>query len=257
MDATQLVLQIQQAADPAEAKRLTNDLLQVLQPFLRVVSNRFSPTARGSLSVEDLMQVGGMEALKLVPKYDHARRGSQTFEDLLFRRAVRACMDQVRMHASDVHVSDGAARNRGVKKVGLAVVVNSRDNVDTVHRLDKRGMADFSNVPSSFEGSSIRSGQEEAAETPESLLSEQQEAQLMRAAVYRLPAAQREIVCEVYGIGRPTASLREVARKLDVNRARLAGLLEEAQAALKAEIERERAVLVGRVSIAYRRNRRR
>jgi RNA polymerase sigma factor (sigma-70 family) len=222
-----------------EVKKITSEILIAVKPVLLKATRHFAPSARGSLSEEDLLQVGAIAVLKLLNKYDHEKRGTWTFEGFVLQDAKRAMRDQIWRHSADVMISEGARRGRTKKEVDVRVSVVSSDAATLRKRSSVGGSGNSNNgeeeFSQSFASASLQYQQVEH-DTPEALLVTAQEKAGLRKAIGKLPAQHREIVAWVYGIGRPSASARDVAAQMDLPRTKVTKLLEEALAMLRGKL---------------------
>lgn len=210
-----------------QAKCALGELLTELKPIVEKVARRFTASARGSLSHDDLVQVGSIAALAIIDRYDPTReRGRSMLEQMVYREAMRECTQHIRLHSSDVHMSDNAARGR-TKKTGEATRVLSLDAPSG----GGDGAEDGATLYDAF-------GVEETTTAEHMLIGEQTNVQI-KALVHNLPHEQRALVRWVYGIGQPAASIRDVAIQLRVSRAYVAAVLAEARRALKAMLDAE------------------
>lgn len=231
-----------------EAARLLGDLMGVLQPTFKEISRRFPPHIRGSVHAEDLQQVAAIEALRFVEKYDHTLATTRApFRDHVYRRALSACEEHVRMHSADVHVSDWQARGRSEQKgedgkvrqvaqnsgqrkkveklVEIPVVVSSDEPAPGQHLAqESQGGA-----PTSAAGGSKRYDTEQVDETtPEALLLGEDTAAAVREALRDLVPFRAKLIRQVYGIGCTSKSVAELARELSMPRRRLDDALQAA-----------------------------
>lgn len=240
-DGVALLVVEWQGADSAGQKRLGSLIIRLLQPTLKRVAARFTVTARGSLATEDLEQVAAIEAFKFLSKYKHADAGSTTFEQHVYRRALRACAHQIETQRADVLPSRNAQRYPDLikKKVLGEVRVESIDDEswsrtsssDTGFTGESRlGQAAFS-MPSN--------GAVDGVATPEQMLSDAQTRRELSLALARLPSAKREIIKEAFGVGThdTSSSLRDMARRRRVPRSRLAADLDDALSELRSQID--------------------
>lgn len=239
-----LVVEWQTTPSEITRRNLGNRILGLLQPLFRKVASRFTPSARGSLALEDLEQVAAIEAFKCLSKYDAARARSTTFEAFVYRYAKQRCAEHVRLHATDVHVSDWTGRGRkavnGVERTGKKsedrVTVHSTSDV---HNRETNGAAMADGYGPRENGVSGTWGDSaEDVDTPEALLEGAQTSAELAEAIARLPAEKRDLVREAFGIGTTDpASLRDIARRRRVPRSRLATELEEVLVELRQDME--------------------
>lgn len=224
--------------------RLADLIMRLLQPTIRRVAMRFGASARGSLSKEDLEQVASIEAFKFFSKYDHSSAGSTSFEQHVYRRALRACVEHTRMHATDVRVGDWTSRARrtvaGVTKNGKLeqrrIHVQSRDASGDGGDSDFEGARELDDGGSAY--SLARSGAiTEDPSNPEAMLSTAELRQDLAEAMSSLTPEARELVRDSFGIGRDdVVSLRANADRKHVPRSRLADELEQALEVLRDEM---------------------
>lgn len=217
-----LVVEWQGLKDKAQAS-LANLIIRLLQPTIKRVAMRFGASARGSLAREDLEQVASIEAFKFMSRYDHAKMGSTTFEQHVYRRALKACVVYAEMHGADVRPS----RHLQQAAKGHATGSYKGRKVETFCRVESR------DATVSTSGSVAEPSTEE--NTPEQLLASAQDRECLRSALARLSDEQREIVREAFGLGTldSGASLRDMARRRRVPRSRLATDLDEAISAVR------------------------
>lgn len=98
------------SGDALTERLLAAELLVSVRPVIKQVikvAKRFA----GSQSPEDLEQIAAIAVSRTVDKYDPTR-GGQSFGEVAYFRARTACEQFARMHASDVHLSDGAHKGR-------------------------------------------------------------------------------------------------------------------------------------------------
>lgn len=208
-DHTQLVAQIlasRAGGDRKGAERLTSVLIQRLEPLLRRAANRFE-RRRGSLSVDDLMQVGRIEVVKAIDSFDAAR--SKTFATLVWWQARRAMNDEIRLRAADVRPSAGAQK----KRTGdLRVII---DNADAYDDEDPEPLADVQ-------------------------IEAEQARVLLLKLLHRLPRHMADLVRKVHGLGGvEPMSLRDVAKTTGQNRMKLAAELKRAERLIGVMMLRE------------------
>lgn len=221
-DGVALLVVEWQGADAVGQRRLANLIMRLLQPTVRRVALRFGASARGSLAQEDLEQVASIEAFKFFSKYEHGRRGagnSGSFEQLVYRRALKACVVYAEMHGADVrpsrHMQQAAKGHATGSYKGRKVEAScSLENTDDTQP-------------------------EAHTETPEKQLADVQTLEQLRIAISFLSDERREIVREAFGLGTldSAASLRDMARRRRVPRSRLATELDEALTELRGELE--------------------
>lgn len=184
-------------------------LVAELAPTFRAVARRFSPKSRGAISLEDLQQIAAIEALKFADKFDPARAGSTTLRDHVYRNALSACEEHVRLHSADVHVSDYGARRRS--RARSAVVEKP--------------------VPVLIDRDAVPDRQVD--ETPETLLLDASTRAAVHGAVGKLSRPRAKLVRQVYGIGCVQKTVAEIAREMQIPRKRLDDALHAALADLR------------------------
>jgi RNA polymerase sigma factor (sigma-70 family) len=227
--ATELVVELQArrlAGDMSGAKRLEGELVRVMWPLLVQSARRFEK-ALGSLSLEDLLQVGALEVHKAVSTFNVERARGQTFEQWTYFRARRAMKDLVGWQSADVTLTDRARRGRPEKRRG--------DNVTPLHveSQDRKGGEGQEHESAPVFASSILALQV-ADETPEDAAASAQSLERLSRALRDLPAQQRDAIARAYGIGRARQSVREISRELGVPRARIDQWLAVAVAELRS-----------------------
>lgn len=224
-EVVEIVLKVQSGASPDE-------LIALLLPTLQRVAHRFSPAVLGALEPEDLVQVGAIEALKFVSKYDHAKRGNETFEAHVYRRALRACLEYIRLHAHAIHLPDDVARGRrpakGVTPAHLPLWLNTGEDDWFDEALSPERSTEAVAIPAAAE------------DTPEAQLITLQEHARLRRAVNRLPAPLSDVVAWVWGIGRPKRGIRDIARDRGVSPSRVQKELKRGEALLAKMLSRGR-----------------
>jgi RNA polymerase sigma factor (sigma-70 family) len=215
----------------AAANRLANELIASLRPTLIKVARKLAGGA-GSLTEDDLVQVGAIEAFKAIDTYDHTKRGAQQFYSWVFYRALRACKEELRLRANMVRASDGEQRGR--TKRGAAEKPPKIVVVSTTRQAHNKG----DDGPA--EGVEFNVIVEESAPSCEEMFGTAQEVRRLRTKLYEMPQQQRDILCRAYGIGRPEeASERDLSQQLGVSRARVKDTLEAARGALRRRMERK------------------
>ncbi|WP_255217107.1 sigma-70 family RNA polymerase sigma factor [Myxococcus sp. AM010] len=228
-------MRARQSTDAALERRLSAELLASVRPVIRCVVARSLPFA-GTLSPEDLAQVATIAVLRTIASYD-ATRGNQSFGEVAYFRAKAACAQFVRLHASDVHVSDGEHKGRTVRSSTV-----TRGNTILIHSMDipshfSDGYRDDDDVVDELEAALRElSGRDADAESPELALIAAERRALVFEAVRRLAPEQRELVSRVYGLNRPAQSVRSIAEAWKAPKSRidrmLARVLEELRAML-------------------------
>lgn len=220
--------------ETTKAARIADKVISLLRPLFKRIAAKFTASARGSLGLDDLEQVAALTAFKLMAKYAHERRGSMRFEDLVRREATSACDKYIRMRAHVVHVGDWSARKR--RGGGSAPPDRTAPQIEPTDVPPTR--TDHKNGGHDQVGSAFTFAIDTI--TPESLLSGLQDIEKLREVLGRLTAADRELICDVFGIGKEErVSLRSLAERHGVPRSKLAAQLEDALKFLRFMIERE------------------
>lgn len=223
-----LVIRIQAARlehRTVEAQRLCGLLITALQPLLLRVARRFSAEARGALSEEDLQQVAAIEALRFVDKYDHTRATTRApFRDHVYRRALSACEEHVRLHRASVHVSDWQARGR--RKIV--------DNGNVTQLVAARQPAEKITVDSWDVETSQKVWD---PSTPESMLLAADSDAAVRRVIDTLSPFRAKLVRQAFGIGCTRKSIAAIARELRMPRRRLDDALNAALAELTPRLK--------------------
>jgi RNA polymerase sigma factor (sigma-70 family) len=154
---------------------LEAEFYRLALPKLKSVARKFTASARGALDLEDLEQVGAVELFKLVDRYEP--RPWHTFEFLLHGVAKRACLEQIRLRATSVHLT------RAQRRAGLP-------------------------APRFTEPDALAASDD----TPEAMYLHQETLQALRAGLCRLTPERRKLLSSLYGIARDRAqSLRDVS----------------------------------------------
>jgi RNA polymerase sigma factor for flagellar operon FliA len=240
--ASEVVVTIQQArrcGETASAKRLSNELIALLLPILKKGARRYLRSA-GSLSLDDLLQVASIEAFKCIDRFDASR--GQTFEQWCYWRVKCAIEEQLRLHSSDVHVSehDSRGRSKRSKRTGFAASVSlvSRDSPgkspegDDCSRSLSKGMSKLQGAEH------IDASLSSEPATPEQLFQSEEDKQRIVIALRTLPRLDREIVQRFYGIGHEEEeSVRHISEVLHIPRARCDGVLKRSVALLRTVLE--------------------
>ncbi|TQF14237.1 sigma-70 family RNA polymerase sigma factor [Myxococcus llanfairpwllgwyngyllgogerychwyrndrobwllllantysiliogogogochensis] len=218
------IMQAREDEDAALERRLSAELLRSVRPVIRRAVGKCLSFA-GTLSPEDLEQVAVMAVLRTVDKFDPTR-GRQSFGEVAYFRARTACEQYARLHASDVHPSDGAHKGRTVRSTTC-----TGSNAIRVQRID---------IPSHFSDGALgcdplvdaleaalgeRSGRDADDETPEAMLLAAERRALVFEAVRQLASEQRELVSRVFGINRPAQSVRSVAEAWGAPKSRVDRML--------------------------------
>lgn len=218
-----VVLSVVAVTVEQEAEDQRRPTIESALPTIRRVAIGFRD--RGTVQLDDLVQVGALEVHKRLASFD-PHRGE--FAAWVRQTAVRAMRRLVHSQKSDVHVSEdeweGKVRLKRLAQSGRAsLYVHSRDQVrenDEGAKLEAREYVE----------ASLMQGD------PELQFGEAQQSHQMRIAVLQLADEQREVVCHYFGMhGRPhIESLRHLEKVLGVPRAKLAAVLKDALEALRA-----------------------
>ncbi|NTX41459.1 sigma-70 family RNA polymerase sigma factor [Myxococcus sp. CA033] len=226
--------------DAALERLLLAELLVSVRPVIRRAVGKCLSFA-GTLSPEDLEQVAVMAVLRTVDKFDPTR-GRQSFGEVAYFRARTACEQYARMHASDVHLSDGAHKGRTVRSTSVTGSNASRVQCIDIPSHFSDGTQGCNPLVDALESAlGERSGRDADEETPEALLLAAERRALVFEAVRRLAPEPRELVSRVFGINRPAQSVRSVAEAWGAPKSRVDRMLVRALVALRELIaDRER-----------------
>lgn len=231
-----------------EAQLLCGELMVALRPTFKRVAGRFPPHIRGSLAPEDLQQVAAIEALRFVDKYDHTLATTRSpFRDHVYRRALSAVEEHVRMHSADVHVSDWQARGRSEQKSADGTVKQVAQNSGQRQKVEKIVAAPLvitSDKAGTYYDDEAQGGghdfefphEQVEEKTPEALLLDADSAAAVREAIKQLAPFRAKVVRVVYGIGCTQKSVAELARELAMPRRRLDETLQAALVDLRAAL---------------------
>ncbi|MCP3060961.1 sigma-70 family RNA polymerase sigma factor [Myxococcus sp. K38C18041901] len=219
------ILRLRDEGAHFSARRLSGELLVQMEPALRTLVRRFAKS-RGSLSVDDLVQVARLEAVKALDTYRPEKKGSQCFVSWATWRARRVLREHVRLHAVDVRPSDAAQRGRTRSgRTDAPTAVISRDEP----RESQSG--------AELEAHDAARAMEYL--TAEELLSVGEQVARMYFALAEMEPLVRELVSRVYGLGRTRQSIRDLAREWGMPRWRLDALLARARVRLRRKLEEE------------------
>ncbi|MCP3098999.1 sigma-70 family RNA polymerase sigma factor [Myxococcus sp. K15C18031901] len=218
------IVQAREDRDAELERVLSAELLVSVSPVIRRAVGCCLSFA-GTVSPEDLAQVASMAVLRTVDKFDPTR-GRQSFADVAYFRARTACEQYARMHASDVHLSDGAHKGRTLRSAQ-----DTGSDATRVQCID---------IPSHFSDGVLgnepfiealetslreRSGREVDDETPEAMLLAAERRALVLDAVRRLSPEQLDLVSRVFGLGCPAQSVRSVAEAWGAPKSRVDRML--------------------------------
>ena len=217
--------------------------------LVRSVASRYRD--RG-LPFDDLVQEGSLGLLDAIDRYD-PRHGSsfEAYARFRVRRAIRnALTDQARLIRLPKQMVD---RRRAIARAGARLAANASGRPPTPAQLaadtglsvaavvDARsaGLAPISlDQPIHVDGSSLESvlADPEAGD-PELTAIEHEQAELLRAALGRLPERQRRIVTLRWGIGRDPLTNAEIATELKLSPRRAQEIGRDALSELRATLE--------------------
>jgi RNA polymerase sigma factor (sigma-70 family) len=238
-EASAVVAEIQElraAGREREAGRMSDRLMR-LAPIASLLREcAFAVKERGSLSIDDLKQVGAIEVFKAIRTFDPS--SGTTFEYWCRYRVNRAIRDQVMLHSSDVHASHHDKRKSPSQiskrsqagDEGIAVQVVSTDApVKDGDGRDVEPATRFADAdPSAVQ----------PHETPEQLFESAEQDARVREAVRSLPTLEREIVKRVYGFGYEKQSIRSIEVTMNIPRAKAALLLKRGMGLLQKALSR-------------------
>ncbi|NTX32828.1 sigma-70 family RNA polymerase sigma factor [Myxococcus sp. CA033] len=219
------ILRLREEGAHFSARRLSGELLLRMEPVLRTLARRFAKS-RGSVGVDDLVQVASIEVLKALGTYLPEKKGSQCFVSWATWRARRVLREHVRLHAADVRPSGAAQRGRTRSgKAVMPVEVISRDEPDEA-------------LPGSvMEAHDVAQAREFMS--VDELLSTCEQVARLYFALAEMEPELREVVVRVHGLGRPKQSVRELAREWGAPRWRLDALLVRARGQLRRRLVEE------------------
>lgn len=227
------------SGDALTERLLSAELLVSVRPVIKKVvkcAKRFA----GSQSPEYLEQIAAIAVIRTVDKYDPTR-GEQSFGEVAYFRARTACEQFARMHASDVHLSDGAHKgrtSRAARGEREAIRVESTDApAPTGDGTPSRARA-ADELEAALRALMGRDGD---ADNPELLLLAAERRARVFDAVRHLAPDRRELVSRVFGINRPAQSVRSVAEAWGAPKSRVDRMLARSLAELRELLgERER-----------------
>lgn len=217
--------------------------------LVRSVASRYRDLG---LPFDDLVQEGSLGLLDAIDRYD-PRHGSsfEAYARFRVRRAIRnALTDQTRLIRLPKQMVD---RRRAIARAGARLAANASGHPPTPAQLaadtglsvaavvDARsaGLAPISlDQPICPDGSSLESvlADPEAGD-PELTAIEHEQAELLRAALGRLPARQRRIVTLRWGIGGDPLTNAEIATELKLSPRRAQEIGKDALYELRATLE--------------------
>lgn len=217
------------------AERLhSTQLLESVRPVIKQAVKATHWFA-GSQTPEDLEQIASIAVLRTVDKFD-PKRGRQSFGEVAYFRARTACEQFARMHAADVHLSDGAHKGRTVRgpppttePVRVISADTTRTTVD-----EPPGRA---RVASELELALRVLVEDDESSNPELMLLATERRARVLEAVRHLAPARRELVSRVYGINQAAQSVRSVAEAWGAPKSRVDRMLAKALAELRERLE--------------------
>jgi DNA-directed RNA polymerase specialized sigma24 family protein len=217
-----LVIEIQRrraAGDSVEA--LETILLQRVAPVLRTVARRFRADVRGALAIDDLTQVGAIEALKLSKAYDASRGGPGMFTALLFREVRSKCYEVVRLHSQvfrpSLHLQQaGAKRLSPYRPSGDAPGASLPESILSVWEINKGGTA---------------------MESPEESTIRAHAAERLRRCMAMLPRALSNLLARFHGLNGPATSILQLVKELGMPKGQLTKMLRRAHMRLRRLFE--------------------
>lgn len=220
-DLSNRLVQARVADDSAEQSALIQHLVTQTIPLIEALAHGFK--ARGSLTVQDLIQEGALESAKQAQHFDPSK--GPRFDFFAFPRIKGAMARAIRRQGVDVHISDHAATRSGTysDRERPSVVVVSVESGASWN-------TDETGIPAGVQL------EDECPLTPEEAYAAEEQSIALRRAVARLPSEMREVVRSVYGLGCPVESIREIALKNHCSRRRVDTLLEEAREILREEL---------------------
>lgn len=187
--------------------------------------------------LDDLIAAGYAGLVEAQSRFD-ASRGVQ-FSSFAYHRIRGAMIDDVRKSANlsrraYAHLKHAEAADLVAEEVAVmrAADPNARKDVEgTVRTLDET----LHKITASFVLSCLGQDEDEEQDDPETSLSGQQQSQLLRDAVERLPERERALVVGHYFDGR---RFDEVAQELGVSKSWASRIHAKALERLRSEIER-------------------
>jgi RNA polymerase sigma factor for flagellar operon FliA len=237
-DLVSRIMLARRSGDALTERLLAAELLVSVRPVIKQVvkvAKRFA----GSQAPEDLEQIAAIAVIRTVDKYDPTR-GGQSFGEVAYFRARTACEQFARMHASDVHLSDGAHKgrtSRAARGEREAIRVESTDApVPTGDGSPGRARGG-----DELEGAlRALTGRDGETDNPELLLISAERRARVFEAVRHLAPDRRELVSRVFGINRPAQSVRSVAEAWGAPKSRVDRMLARTLADLRELlVERE------------------
>lgn len=178
-----------QGSNTREARAAMDALVKAASPILRRVAFRYAPKS-GALSADDLFQVAAIAMLSMLNRF--TPEGPEHFGGWLTITLRWRLSGYVRLHGREVRVPQNAhlAQKPGCTRLSFI----SRDAL----------LAENPGMEPSWESTG------DAANAELALVANEQ-AVLVRRAVYRLPRQQREAICSAYGINRVQIHVRGMA----------------------------------------------
>jgi RNA polymerase sigma factor (sigma-70 family) len=230
-DLVSRIMHARRAGDLITEKLLSAELLVSVRPVIKQVvkvAKRFA----GSQTPDDLEQIATIAVLRTIEKYD-ATRGGQSFGEVAYFRARTACEQFARMHASDVHLSDGAHKGRTAKgDPGERPAIRVESTDATTPEADR--VTGKTWLWQEVEGALRVLGSKDADdENPELMLLAAERRTRVFEAVRHLAPDRRELVSRVFGINRAAQSVRSVAEAWGAPKSRVDRMLVRALADLR------------------------
>lgn len=186
----------------------------------------------GTQTSGDLDQIAPIAVLRTIEKYDPTK-GGQSFGEVAYFRARTACEQCARMHASDVHLSDGAHKGRTVGgERGERPTIRVESTDATTPEADR--VTGKTWLWQEVEGALRVLGSKDADdENPELMLLAAERRGRVFEAVRCLAPDRRDLVSRVFGINRPAQSMRFVAEAWGAPKSRVDRMLVRALADLR------------------------
>jgi RNA polymerase sigma factor (sigma-70 family) len=238
-DLVSRIMLARRSGDALTERLLAAELLVSVRPVIKQVvkcAKRFA----GSQSPEDLEQIAAIAVIRTIDKYDPTR-GGQSFGEVAYFRARTACEQFARMHASDVHLSDGAHKGRTARAAR-----GERDAI-RIESADAPAPAGDRSPGRARAGDELEAalraltGRDGEVDNPELMLIAAERRARVFDAVRHLAPDRRELVSRVFGINRPAQSVRSVAEAWGAPKSRVDRMLARSLAELRELLaERER-----------------
>jgi len=230
-DLVSRIMLARRSGDSLTERLLSAELIVSVRPVIKQVVKLAKPFA-GSQSPDDLEQIATIAVLRTIEKYD-PMRGGQSFGEVAYFRARTACVQFARMHASDVHLSDGAHKGRTAKgEQGERPAIRVESTDATTPDIDRAPGADWLwlEVEGALRG---LNGKDADDDNPELMLLAAERRARVFEAVRHLAPDRRELVSRVFGINRAAQSVRSVAEAWGAPKSRVDRMLVRALADLR------------------------